>query len=43
MSELTKKPAKSMNGIMRTGVKVTANCLSEKEAEMIREYPELAL
>ena len=26
----TKKPAKSMNGMMRTGVSVTASCLSEK-------------
>ena len=31
LSELTKKPAKSMNGMIRTGVKVTASCLSEKE------------
>ena len=39
----TKKPAKSMNGIISTGVRVTANYLSEKLAEMISEYPLLAL
>jgi len=37
LSALTKKPAKSMKGMMRTGVSVTASCLSEKEAEMMRE------
>jgi hypothetical protein len=34
----TKKPAKSMNGMIRIGVRVTANCLSEKRVEMIRAY-----
>lgn len=33
---LTKKPAKSMNGMIRIGVRVTANCLSEKRVEMMR-------
>lgn len=32
----TKKPAKSMNGMIRTGVRVTANCLSAKRVEMMR-------
>jgi len=39
----TKNPAKSMNGIISTGVRVTASYLSEKLAEMINEYPLLAL
>jgi len=43
LSELTKNPAKSMNGMMRTGVNVTASYLSENDAEIIKEYPELAL
>lgn len=43
LSEDTKKPAKSMNGIIKTGVSVTASCLSEKDAEMISEYPLEAL
>ena len=43
LSEDTKKPAKSINGMIKTGVRVTASCLSEKEAEMIREYPLEAL
>ena len=33
----TKKPAKSMKGMIRTGVKVTASCLSLNEALIIRE------
>lgn len=37
LSEATKKPAKSIKGMMRTGVRVTASYLSEKEAEMMRE------
>ena len=36
----TKKPANNMNGIMSTGVNVTANCLSLNEAEMMSEYPD---
>lgn len=32
----TKKPAKSMKGMMRTGVRVTANYLSEKIVPRIR-------
>lgn len=42
LSAETKKPANSMNGTITTGVRVTASCLSEKIAEMIRAYPELA-
>ena len=38
LSWLTKKPAKSMNGMMRTGVRATANCLSEKIVLIISEY-----
>ena len=34
----TKKPAKSMNGIIRIGVKVTANCLSANNVEIINAY-----
>jgi len=33
----TKKPANNMKGIISTGVKVTANYLSLKLAEMINE------
>jgi hypothetical protein len=29
-----------MNGMIKTGVKVTANYLSEKKVPMINEYPE---
>ena len=32
----TKKPAKSMNGMISIGVNVTASCLSEKRVEMIK-------
>ena len=39
----TKNPAKSMNGMISTGVRVTASYLSENDAEIIREYSELAL
>lgn len=39
----TKNPAKSMNGMISTGVSVTASYLSEKLQEMIKEYPLLAL
>lgn len=38
LSWFTKKPAKSMNGIIRIGVKVTANCLSANNVEMINAY-----
>ena len=34
----TKKPANSMNGMIRIGVRVTAICLSAKRVEMIRAY-----
>jgi len=43
LSDETKKPAKSMNGMIKTGVSVTASYLSENDAEMMSEYPELAL
>ena len=33
---LTKKPANNMNGMISTGVRVTASCLSEKIVDMIR-------
>ncbi len=33
----TKKPAKSINGMINTGVSVTASYLSENEAEIISE------
>lgn len=36
LSWFTKKPAKSMKGIIKIGVRVTANCLSAKSVEMIR-------
>ena len=32
-----------MNGIIKTGVSVTASCLSEKRVPRMREYPPLAL
>ena len=37
LSWLTKNPAKSIKGIMRTGVRVTANYLSEKVVLMMSE------
>jgi hypothetical protein len=40
---LTKNPAKSINGIIRTGVRVTANCLSENIVPIINAYPDEAL
>jgi len=38
-----KKPAKSMKGIMSTGVKVTATCLFEKVVAITMAYPVEAL
>ena len=34
LEEATKKPANNMNGMINTGVSVTASCLSEKPAEI---------
>jgi effector-binding domain-containing protein len=39
----TKNPAKSINGIIRTGVSVTASCLSENIVPIIKAYPDDAL
>ena len=39
----TKNPAKSMKGMIKTGVSVTASYLSEKHVPMIKAYPEAAL
>jgi len=38
-----KKPAKSMKGIISTGVKVTATCLLEKVVAITMAYPVDAL
>jgi len=37
--EATKKPAKSIKGMIKTGVSVTASYLSLKDELMMREYP----
>lgn len=39
---LTKKPAKSMNGMISTGVLATATCLSEIAAPRVRPNAEVA-
>ena len=39
----TKNPAKSIKGIIRTGVSVTASCLSENIVPIIKAYPDDAL
>ena len=36
LSWFTKKPANNMKGIIRIGVKVTANCLSANKVEIIK-------
>lgn len=43
LSWFTKKPANSMNGIIKTGVNVTANYLSAKRVDIIRAYEPAAL
>jgi hypothetical protein len=35
LSWFTKKPANNMNGMIRIGVRVTANCLSANRVEMM--------
>ena len=40
---MTKNPAKSMKGIISTGVRVTASYLSEKMVPKMSAYPPLAL
>ena len=39
----TKNPAKSVNGMIRTGVNVTATCLSAKRVPITKAYPAAAL
>ena len=43
LSWFTKNPANSMNGMISTGVRVTANCLSAKVTPRISEQPPEAL
>ena len=42
-SWFTKNPANNMNGMINTGVRVTANYLSAKMVPKMRAYPDDAL